>query len=219
MYQIDGYSRIKTDPHNFEFNRKGGEWRFVGEEISGVPDAMYPPDEKVVQAIKAFEPEFVPLWIRSAYESPAGSLHIFGRHAIAVSPRDPEMRHQVIRALMPTGQRSPSYPLVINDILQDRSVEIVPSLKVYGYKPFDWGVYHAARASWNARKGTQNAERDAADYFRDFTDSRASALARSEAEADYRFDHVTNHGRTIKAEFDAMTASDWANLGQQKGNA
>lgn len=216
MYTIDGYKRMDVAPQHFEFTKPKDAWRFLGEQISCVPDVEYPWDPAIVKAIRAFEPEFVPFFVRSRYVSPTGGEYIFGRHGLAVAPRIPERRHQIIRPLMPSTTAGPRYPIVMNDILQDKTNRIVPELSVFGFMKFDWALYHKAKRSWwdlKHNESTQTAERDAADYQRESGDAALRVLQAQEAESDYKFDHETNKGKTIKSAFEAMSASDWANLG------
>lgn len=221
MYSIHGQAPVRHQAQPLEFVKPTHAWRFLGEHITAIPDAVYPPNPKVVKAVQEFEPEAVFLFVRSAYVSPAGTEHVFGRHAVAIAPRDRQARHQVVRALHPTLTPSPRFPLVLDSIWQDRSVSLIPDLKVFGYKPLDWEFYHAAKKAWIEMKETpvDTAEKDARRDYEGYTQSTAEAKAKVDAEADYRFDHVTNKGRTIRDEIMSLTHEDARRLGMSRRRA
>jgi hypothetical protein len=213
-----GPMRFSKIPSAHEFRTKADVWNFVGEHVSAVEPECYSWDEKLVEAIRMYEPDFCPLWVVSVYKSPAGSEYKFGRHAIGIDTQNhiQEGSHQPLRVHSATyGVNKGRRPIVISDILQDKTVSLIPDLKVYGYRPFDWDVYYAAKRDvWERR---HVADEDSEQEIESMRVAQAEAAqletAKADAEADYRWDHATNRGKQLREAAQAMTHADWRALG------
>lgn len=68
-------------------------WREIGMFYSLIPDAIYPPDWKLVKAVQKLDPSLTWIWVKWVFLSPqetgAPRLVTFGRHGIARYVADP----------------------------------------------------------------------------------------------------------------------------------
>jgi len=69
-------------------------WRLRDVEYSAVFSDGLDPDPAVVNAIRAFDPEYVPLLVRRVFQAPTGGVvifgyHVIGRHIAHLEPGDP----------------------------------------------------------------------------------------------------------------------------------
>ena len=209
------YSQVKGA---LPFKTKSDVWTYVDEYITACGSETYPWDEQIVKAVRRYEPDFCPLWVVTVYQSPAGSLHKFGRHAIGIDTKNhiQEGKHQPLKVLTSfRGVNAGRRPIVVSDILQDKSVSLIPDLKVYGYMPFDWNVYYAAKKSVWERRHTEekNPEDEIMSLKANHEERERKHLDAVDAEADYRFDHVTNRGKTFREQAQSLTHADWRAMG------
>lgn len=205
----------------WEMKRKGDVWQFWAENVSAVGSEMYPWDERVVKAIREFEPDFCPLWVTTTYRSPAGTFEVFGRHAIGIDCKNhfQEGSHPPVKVWGAAyGVNAGRRPILVESILQDEKVQVIPDLKVFGYKPLDWGTYYELKGGWYATKKAKDesrndADKEAADYIRAKEASDAKEKKAMDEEADYRFDFVSNKGKKIRDEILGMTHEQYRALG------
>lgn len=180
------------------FIKPSDTWQFVDEHITAVGSECYPWDPAVVAALREIEPDFCPLWVVSVYLSPAKTIHRFGRHAVGIDTKNhiQEGKHQPLRVWGASyGVNAGRRPIVVSDILQDKSERIVPELSVYGYQPLDWqSVRNAKRYAWEQRhRKTLGADLDAENDAAAAMEAQRSEAKRQKdalnAEADYRWEH------------------------------
>ena len=217
---------LKTADVPWEMKKKGDVWCFVAETISACGSEAYPVDPAIVKAIREFEPDFCPLWVTTTYRSPAGSYKVFGRHAIGIDCKThvQEGQHKPVRVWTATyGVNAGRRPILVEELIQDEKVELIPELKVYGYAPMDWGFYHKARKSWYEQKrklelysNDPDAEKEAKAYLEAKEEADAKAKKAVDDEADYRFDFVSNKGKKIRDEILGMTHEEYRALGAQR---
>lgn len=218
---LRGALPIEVPDAEFEIRKKGDVWAFVDETISAVGSELYPWNPEVVKAIREFEPDFCPLWVTSVYRSPAGSYKVFGRHAIGIDCKShmQEGSHAPVKVWTATyGVNAGRRPILVESLLQDQDVKVVPELSVFGYAPLDWGFYYKAKEGWYQTRKAKlearaDAEKEAAEYIAASQEATAKAKKALDDEADYRFDHETNRGQKIKDAFRGMTAADWRAMG------
>ena len=217
------HPELKTPEVDWEMRRKGDVWQFWSETISACGSETYPVDPAVVKAIREFEPDFCPLWVTTVYLSPAGSFKVFGRHAIGIDCKShvQEGKHHPVRVWTASyGVNKGRRPILVEELLQNEDEQLIPDLKVFGYAPMDWGFYHKARRSWYEQKkkleqyaSDPDATKEATDYLEAKRTSDAKEKASMDAEADYRFDFVSNKGRKIRDEILGMTHEEYRRLG------
>lgn len=214
---------FNTSEMGWEMRKKGDVWEFMDEAISACGSEMYPVNEVIVKEIRKFEPDFCPLWVTTVYRSPAGSYKVFGRHAIGIDCRShvQEGNHKPVKVLTATyGVNAGRRPILVEELLQNEDEQLIPDLKVFGYAPMDWGFYHKARSSWHQQKVKREqakddpeAEKEAQAYLDARIEANAKEKAALDAEADYRFDFVSNKGRKVRDEILGMTHAEYRALG------
>ena len=202
------------------FIKPSDTWQFVDEYITAVGSECYPWDPRIIKEIRAVEPDFCPLWVVSVYMSPAKTLHRFGRHAVGIDTRHhiQEGQHVPLKVWGASyGVNAGRRPIVVSDILQDKSERIVPELSVYGYRPFTWReVRNAQQHAWEERQKKKldteaAAERDATD-IRDY--QRAEAKRASDAlnaEVDYRWENDKT-SQKLRALAQSLTHEDMRSI-------
>jgi hypothetical protein len=190
--QVPGYDPRVQMPMTTD---KDAVMRPVARYIQAFEDVQYPWNPVVVEALRKFDPRIVPLCTVSVYRTPAGSIHKFVRHVIALEQNPLEMREPVMANLLaPTAPTAINYGRHPNVWLKgwagpQPSDTVLPG----DYWPFDWEVEAFLRARFhtydaNAAKVSKS--------WKDTEDAvKASALAKMDAEIDYRLDHDKNHLR------------------------
>lgn len=68
-------------PESVAAASRAGLWRLIGVEFSYEPGASRP--SEIVAAIHRFDPDFVPLWVKRVYRSPAETDRTVGYHVLA----------------------------------------------------------------------------------------------------------------------------------------
>jgi hypothetical protein len=219
--------RLSTPEVPWEMKRKGDVWQFWAETVSACGSEAYPVDPAVVKAIREFEPDFCPLWVTTVYKAPSGGFKVFGRHAIGIDCKThiQEGKHHPVKVLTATyGVNAGRRPIIVEELVQNTDVQIIPELKVFGYAPMDWGFYHKARRGWYEQQKKRadyahdlEAEKEAADYINAKADSEARQKKSLDEEADYRFDFVSNKGKKIRDEILGLTHEQYRALGAMRG--
>lgn len=213
MYTITHKARrpFHRPEYSFDFRKRGQDWEYLGEWISAVEPEGYGWDPAIIKAIRKFDPYFVPIWVKTAYRSPAGTIHTFGRHGFARSVPVTEAKHREVRCWVPAyGINAGRKPNVFVGVHEDRSNPPVPELGVGGFLPFNWDTYEMLRVAWQTQRSADEAEKDAL-AMQAAEEARTTKIKKSvQDEADYRFqqemptikkcvDNLTN------AEFDQVT--------------
>jgi hypothetical protein len=215
--------RLPNEEVPWEMKRKSDVWQFWAETISAVGSETYPVDPAVVKAIREFEPDFCPLWVTTTYRSPAGGFRVFGRHAIGIDCKNhfQEGKHRPMKVWGATyGVNAGRRPILVEELIENPDVQIIPDVKVFGYSPMDWGFYHKARRSWYEQKlkreqyaNDVEAEKEAQAIYSARLEADAKAEKSMNDEADYRFDFVSNKGKKIRDEILGMTHEEYRALG------
>lgn len=145
--QLRGLDNVAPAVNMHLKNRTPG-WRFIKEEVSCIPDSLYPWDPKVVKAIREISPDLVPIWIRRVFHTPYTDSRqetvVFGRHGIGQIVR--KSYHVPISVSMPSGSNLPKpnavywYPVGDND---PRARDLPGA-----YIPFDWRFYKHVKANF-----------------------------------------------------------------------
>lgn len=200
----------------WEFRKKGQDWVFLGETfwLDGDPSV----NPMVVRAIQAFEPNLIPIWIKSAYLSPAGAVEVFTRHALGrYDPLAPKKHAPLRDIVMPVTRpawRIPGKPHLIACIIEDRSLEdIAPGINVKPYMSLEWFHVTQLRKQFKEYRGADLAETDARDMLYEKERAKQARLDKVNDEAEYIFnDHWK--GRSLGSEIKALTHAQWDSIGR-----
>ena len=194
---------LNTPATPMMFKKRSECWQLVEEVISACGSETYPVDPAIVAAIRKFEPDFCPVWITTVYQSPAGTIHKFGRHGIAKDYRfyDPDEKLQPFRVWTSChGLNAGRRPVLITGILgHDEGPKVHPDLNVYGYQPLTWQHYYNARRDnferTNRRRTQESDEARGIRMAQEHLEHNAALDKKKldfvNAEADYGFDHDT----------------------------
>lgn len=207
---------VKPFAVDHELRSRHDGWQFVDEVISACGSEAYPWDPAVIKALREIEPDACPLWVTSVYLSPAKTIHKFGRHAIGIDTKnhDQESSRPALRVWTASyGVNAGRRPIVVDSLLQDRKVRIVPELAVFGYVPFGWQVVAEAKRSAWERRHQLDPEKEAIRYEAETREEVASQKAKLDAEADYGFDHDTNRGQKVIDAIQKLSTSEMKALG------
>lgn len=204
----------------WEFRKKGQDWTFLGEEISCIPDPVYPYNKAIVKEIQRFLPSAVPVWIHSAYLAPSGGTVIFGRHGLAECVREPKKRYRELESvLLPTDKNWPRPNKVICVLEEEAAEDLYPGVNVKPYLPWGWHMVEQIRAQWRDRQheayahdDAMWAERTALDAAEKRAKNAKKATDKAQAEADYIYDDHWKH-RNLASEVKELSHSDWERLG------
>lgn len=135
---------------------KAPGWRDLGQEISCIPDAIYPWDRDVLRAIREFDPGVVPIWVRWMFQHEDGEIIKIGRHGIARRlPKSPTgMSHEELKISGYESFGAQPKPHLIEFIWQgekDKRGSDLPG----AYKPFDWSLYYWMRSNYQTKSAKQ----------------------------------------------------------------
>lgn len=216
---------VQTPNADHQFRSRSDVWQFAGEHISACGSETYPWNPEIVKAIRFIEPDFCPLWVITAYRSPAGGVEKFGRHAIGKDYKyyDPDEKIRPMNVHTATyGVNAGRRPVLITDILQDKKVSLIPDLKVYGFLPFDWTIVAKARRNHWERKHSDEKALDAATIGEkaalDLWDAENAAREKRKneinEEAFYNWDHDTNRGKKFSG---GISHEEWRHHFRPKG--
>jgi len=178
-------------------------YRTLWTAVSVVPDVLYPSDPAVVRAIREFDPNVIPLFVRRAFRASTGQVVVRGFHAFASHRWNPSRKPAswTKHVLMPTYSNAPR-PTHMDLHLEDRTQRIGDGLPG-GYVPFDWRQYHGLRAmydEWSDKQKLQFVEEHGA--------AAKARLARKKAEA-FVAERFATKGHELKghvARFDKTDA-------------
>jgi hypothetical protein len=210
----------------WEFRKRGQDWSFLGEEISCIPDPVYPYSQEIVRAIQSFLPTAVPIWILSAYLAPSGGIVVFGRHGLAERVGEPKKRYRELEAVLLPTDKHWSRPNKVICVLEDANTpDVIPGIGVKPYLPWGWHMVDQIRKQWRERQHEDYAhddERWAERTALAAAESQAKKAERNtgiaQADADYIFDDHWK-GRNLASEVRDLTSSEWNALGARSNPA
>lgn len=178
--------------------------------VSAIPDAVYPYDPAVVRAIREFDPNVIPLFVRRAYKATTGQVVVRGFHAFASHRWNPSGKPAswTNLVLMPTYSNAPR-PTHMDLHLEDRNQRKGDGLPG-AYVPFDWRQYHGLRALYDEwtdkQKVTWLQQNDRAAQARR---AREKAQARVE-------ERWARHGHELKGHLSRLDKTDAERLIQKQ---
>jgi len=194
------------------FAKRGDVIREIHCDITTVSSETYPWDLAILRSIWAIEPEVVPVWIRRAYITPAGSEHVFGYHGLYRYRAIPDTQRPVVPELHRIGVvsvgRRFNRPNVEWLVLEgDSPAPGWPGI----FLPFTWRTYQDLRKAWYF---SQFVVEDNAKLAKTIVEQAAEKVAKKEAalrkEQDYRWDQEWGFQQRQKAK---LTPEDIASIG------
>jgi len=168
-------------PADSPSNARG--WVCLGETYSCVESEMYPWDPEIVRAIRSFCPDYVPVWMRTAYLSPdKREVVVAGRHVIARSVRNLHTPPHYFRVLLPCGYAGPRPNLLERVMENDDGRDGFAGT----YRPLDWRAVAELRAAYLENQTPKEAARA---WVARHQEARERAKAEMHNEIAYRTKH------------------------------
>ncbi len=116
-------------------------WIFIKEELSCIPDPLYPWNPKIVKAIREIDSNLVPLWSKRIFRTPYSDSRnehiVFGRHGLGMRTKSSFVIP--FDCPIPSGYQFPK-PNNIYRIFEGEDSKVARDLPGE-YIPFDWRIY------------------------------------------------------------------------------
>lgn len=192
------------------------DWKLIGWEYSAVESEIHPFDRTVVKAIRReLLPTFVPLIVRSVWESAAGSIHVYEHHALSHMVKVAGGKHQKRRILWPAS------PGAINWGFHAKGADLVLEMILEGpkrhpsmpgeFRPLSWGVFHQLKASMQTRESERHDLAAGQEYVEQKQAAQDASNAAARSEIAYRIDHDV--AKDIKKVHDDIGKDEYARMG------
>ena len=159
-------------------------WRELDMEFSCC-EGEYPRDPAVTRAIRTFDPDMIPLWVRWVFLSPqetgAPYVEVFGRHAIGRWVKNPHYLHEPLRVLTPFHWRGPTpnqVDLILEGVPDPRAADLPGA-----FVPWDWRLYYFLRKAYTDHR---SAKELAKQFVHDPAEAQRRAQEQVRAEFEYR---------------------------------
>jgi hypothetical protein len=144
---------------------------------------MYPREPEAVKAIRSFCPDYVPVWMRTAYLSPdRREVVVAGRHVIARAVPNLHTPPHQFHVLLPCGYRGPRPNLLERVLEEDNGRDGFAGT----YRPLDGRAVYELRASYLENQTPKEAARA-------WVAAQAEARARAKAEMHNEIAYRTKH--------------------------